>query len=93
MAKIAFNRVEYIGGATPFERPVSYDFNRTQLSFVGFDSDDATVEVLAVGADDYKEVTLSSTEHSMIINGAITSVRVSGVAAGSYSITAVQWSE
>lgn len=86
---------DYLGGATPFVGDLNTHKQNVALSFIGFDSGDATVEVLAIGATDWAEITLDTPGTTMrVLQTPLTQFRVSGLVAaptGTYKITAFQW--
>lgn len=93
MAKVVVNTVDYSGGGTPFNQDVSYEYNRTQVVFQGFNTDDATIEVMPIGGANYKEITSDTTEYHVIINGSIVEIQVTVAGAVTGKITIVQWNE
>lgn len=85
-------RVPYVGGATPLTLNLNEQLQNVALTFVGFDSSQATVMALPVGADDLKTVTVATAEHTMkILQTPLSQVQISGLAAGTYLVTAFQW--
>lgn len=91
MAEIVINSKSYTGGAGPFIGSVHKTFNTTQVSLNGFTTDDATIEVLPTGASGWKTVVVDTAEYAVIIPGSIDKFRISDLAEGSYSVSAIQW--
>jgi hypothetical protein len=91
-----FYEEEYEGGATPFTKELDPNFQNSQFVFQGFDSSEATIEILFNGAADYEEVTLEEVAAGFkYLDTVLRGIRISGLPGADpespYKITGNQW--